>query len=278
MLLWAFNAQKKHLVNGMLPFNGDETYVAGGVLPRNALNDGSAEATMLFITSGEKLVNWLSKNQLYKEDELKEDRKLLADTRAKYHDNFFKNGSLIANNPERKKGLKLPAFRHGPCEGCLLLTGDKPFSFGWNEKNENDRYLCPSCKANNQLGRAEDISYHIQSVSLVPLYIGSDLLTTEEISALVEQIITQYKKNGKLPSRPDGNITVGYDYGLLLYTLTELHHPLAEEIYHKTMATIDPAGAWVEYYYDGVPSRTRCRAWESGINLEAVINYLEKNS
>ena len=42
MLDWAWQVQKKHLVDGMLPFNGDETYVAGGILPRHTLNDGSA--------------------------------------------------------------------------------------------------------------------------------------------------------------------------------------------------------------------------------------------
>ena len=56
MLEWAWNAQQKHLVHDMLPFNGDETYVAGGILPRNTLNDGSAEATLLFITGGKRLL------------------------------------------------------------------------------------------------------------------------------------------------------------------------------------------------------------------------------
>jgi hypothetical protein len=30
--------------------------------------------------------------------------------------------------------------------------------------------------------------------------------------------------------------------------------------------------AWVEYYEDGKPFNTRCRPWESGINLEAAIH------
>src|SRR6186713_2955923 len=42
MLQWAWRLQKRNLVKDMLPFNGDETYVAGGLLPRTALNDGSA--------------------------------------------------------------------------------------------------------------------------------------------------------------------------------------------------------------------------------------------
>ena len=37
MLAWCWEVQKKHLAGHMLPFNGDETYVAGGILPRSRL-------------------------------------------------------------------------------------------------------------------------------------------------------------------------------------------------------------------------------------------------
>ena len=33
MLEWATQAQQRNLIDGMLPFNGDETYIAGGVVP-----------------------------------------------------------------------------------------------------------------------------------------------------------------------------------------------------------------------------------------------------
>ena len=72
MLEWAWNFQVKNLVKSMLPFNGDETYVAGAVLPRYALNDGSAEATLLFITSGNRLIQWVEKNGLWEKEKLKE--------------------------------------------------------------------------------------------------------------------------------------------------------------------------------------------------------------
>jgi hypothetical protein len=41
---------------------------------------------------------------------------------------------------------------------------------------------------------------------------------------------------------------------------------------------VDPTGAWVEYYINGVPHLTRCRPWESAINLEAVLHYAEQES
>jgi len=273
MLIWAFERQKKHLVNGMLPFNGDETYIAGGVLPRTCLNDGSADSTMLFITGSEKLINWLEENKLYSHDKLQEAKSALIDTRERYRHNFFKDGVFITNNPNRKKYIELPRFRHGVCEGCATKPGHNPLFFGWTEINEHGRYLCASCKVDKNLGKAEDTIYILQSVSLIPLYIGSDLLTNDELTKLVDVIAEQYKKTGNLPSRPNGNTTVGYDYGLLLYTLTALNHPLANEIYCKTLEVADQTGVWVEYYVDGIPKYTRCRPWESGINLEALIDY-----
>jgi len=71
---------------------------------------------------------------------------------------------------------------------------------------------------------------------------------------------------------------VGYDYGFLLYALTELSHPFAVHLYEKTLALADPTGAWVEYYDDHGPRGTRCRPWESGINIEALLHFARSYS
>lgn len=265
MLEWAWELQKNNLVKCMLPFNGDETYVAGGVLPRNVLNDGSAEATLLLITAGEKYLKWMNEVKLWDEKKLEENIKLLQEVKENYRSNFWKDNKLITNNPERILHMELPKFRHGVCEACQ--------SFGWSEKNENNRYLCPQCFVSTELETIKPKSYYLQSVCLLPLYIGSDLFNLDEIKAMVDNIIIMYKKTGLLPSREDGAITVGYDYGLLLYALTKLKHPMAEEFYVKTLSVIDPTGAWVEYYENGMPQGTRYRPWESAINIEALIQY-----
>ena len=44
-------------------------------------------------------------------------------------------------------------------------------------------------------------------------------------------------------------------------------------VYQKALQMVDPTGAWVEYYLNGAPHGTRCRPWESAINLEAVLHY-----
>ena len=110
----------------------------------------------------------------------------------------------------------------------------------------------------------------------MPLYIGSDFFTKSELKIMVDDIESNYHKTGKFPSRPGGDITVGYDYGLLLYNLTKLNNPAKTEIYKKMMSVLDDTGSWVEYYKDGKPQGTRYRPWESAINLEAAILFAEK--
>jgi hypothetical protein len=274
MLEWAWNSQKENLEKGMLPFNGDETYIACGILPRSAIIDGSAEATLLFLTSGKKLIAWAEKNKLWGHTTLEENKTILSKTEQSYKQNFFENNHIITNNPSRSIGVVLPPYRHGVCEA--LGTGCE--FFGWNKKNENNRYLCPVCFATQSLDKTVPQKFYLQSVSLTPLYIGSDMFTNDEIKPMVDEIITRYNQTHTLPSRPDGNISVGYDYGFLLYNLALLGNPAAGEIYRKMFSVLDGVGVWVEYYENNKPMGTRYRPWESGINLEAAILYAEKFS
>jgi hypothetical protein len=63
----------------------------------------------------------------------------------------------------------------------------------------------------------------------------------------------------------------------LLYALTELNCPMARALYEKTLELADSTGAWAEYYRDHKPAGTRCRPWESAINVEALLHWVEKN-
>lgn len=268
MLEWAWMSQKRHLAKDMLPFNGDETYVAGGILPRNTLNDGSAEATLLFLTGGDKLLAYAEKKGHWDSTRRDAERAVLNQVRDSYLGNFVVDGQYITNNPARKEGLALPAFRHGVCESCT--------AFGWTEKSQTDRYLCAPCAATKTLPAAEDKVYHLLSVGLLPMYIEADLPGHEVVAGTARRIVELFEATGRLPSRPDVDVAVGYDPGLLLFTLTELGHPAAQAVYDRMMAMRDPVGVWVEYYEEGAPRGTRCRPWESGINLEAAIHFVEK--
>jgi hypothetical protein len=265
MLAWAFEAQKNKLAGGMVPFNGDETYFAGGILPRSALNDGSAEATMLFLTGGQRLVEWAQNYSIWSAQRVDVAKKVLNDTEASYYKNFWKDDRLIANNPERTKIAKLPKFRHGVCE--------KSASFGWTIRNRNGRYVSLFDTDGANFPAVEPNVYDIKSVSLMPLYINSKVVKQNDLLKMLGDMEENYRTNGTMPSRPDGDITVGYDYGLMLYNLTKIRSKLADEIYDKMFSLIDPTGAWVEYYDNNQPRGTRYRPWESGINLEAAIIF-----
>ncbi len=269
MLEWAWTVQQRHFIQDMLPFNGDETYVAGGILPRSTLNDGSAEATMLFIDSGRRLLEFAAQLALWDNARLKSEGQTLDRVRGSFRNNFWRDGRLITNNPERSRDpLAMPRARHGVCEACATVQ--------WTLRTDTARYVCLNCLGKPALPKADPRVYTLQSVSLTPLYFHSSLFEKAELRAQVEEIIQSYKATGKLPSRPDSDVSVGYDYGLLLYALTELEHPAARELYEKTLQLADATGAWAEYYRNHQPAGTRCRPWESAINVEALLHWIEK--
>jgi hypothetical protein len=278
MLAWAFEAQRRNLLRLMLPFNGDETYIAGGLLPRRAINDGSAEATMLFVAGGARFLDWTERQGLWPADRIADARRLVADVRAHYRENFWRDGAILTNNPGRAGVAEMPRFRHGVCESGAYLPGHAGLacqggSIGWVEKTADGYYLCPSCLARGVVLPADRPVFHLASVSLVPLYLGSDLLSRADIAAAAGGIIERYERTGRLTTSPEGTRTVGYDFGLLLFTLTELGHPLAERVYRHMLDVRDATGAWVEYYDDDRPVGCPCRPYESGINLEAALHF-----
>lgn len=267
MLAWAWDVQQPHLVEDMLPFNGDETYVAGGILPRSALNDGSAEATLLFIESGERLLDFAEEHGLWDSALIAAGRNTVTRVREAFRPNFWRDNRLITNNPARVAAGEMPASRHGVCERCITVQ--------WTRRTENGRYVCVECFGEEPLPAVEPQAYQLQSVSLTPLYFHASLPAVEELRPQVEGIFSEYQRTGTLPSRPDGGVAVGYDYGLLLYALTEIGHSGARAFYEKTLSLADDTGAWAEYYRDHAPTNTRCRPWESAINVEAILHWIE---
>ena len=51
---------------------------------------------------------------------------------------------------------------------------------------------------------------------------------------------------------------------------------MAREFYIKVLELADDTGSWAEYYRNHQPYNTRCRPWESAINVEAILHWIEK--
>ncbi len=266
MLEWAWQAQKKNLIKGMLPFNGDETYVAGGILPRSALNDGSAEATLLFIESGNYLIPFIEEHSFWNSEQIVSNWAVVESTKSTFHHNFISDDQIMANNPSRMTIEEMPPFRHGFCAGSHGVLDTR--------KDVKGNYLCPLCIAQGLTFPAIDRNiYFLPSLALTPEYFGSELISKSVLKHNLSLIKDNYIRKGQVSSREESNITIGYEYGFLLYALAKNGDALASTILDDMMSVVDETGAWVEYYRDGAPMGCNYRPWESAINIEAAILY-----
>lgn len=267
MLKWALEAQIGALSNDMLPFNGDETYIAGGLLPRSAICDGSAETTLQFIVSADRLLDFGRKAQLFSPAEYRRCREIADRVRQNYAGNFTRDGVFWANNPDRQPIAERPLFRHGVCERCGQFT--------WLKKDVNGRYQCPAC-FETPLPLAEKKRFLLPSVSLNTAFIGGLGYTrSETVLRAAETIADSFLDTGEIRSSPVSPLSVGYEFGLLLYTLTAFKSEKARPIFAGILQALDRDGTWGEYYRGRRCVSARCRPWESGINVEAILYYLE---
>lgn len=280
MLKWAFEVQLPYLGGGMTSFSGDETYIAGGTLPRIHTHDGSAESTLLFIESGERFLNWCRSNTpttgpALTTEQLSEYEAIVRDARDRYKDNFCIDGLIYANNPDRLNYIKKPPFARGFCEVHDGLYHQ--LVLGWTIYDEkSDYYCCPECYGKphpNPFDRKK--RHQLSSASLLPAFYESSLFSVEELKKIASPYIALFEKNGFVPSNTEGTRSTGYDYGLFLYAMSVLKHPLRVPALKVMMEFLDETGAWVEYYDNHKPAHSRCRPWESGINIEAIRKLTE---
>jgi len=248
LIEYCMRCQHEAMIGDVLPFNGDETYVAGGFLPRSALNDGSAEATALYHQSIIKLSSL--ENTVTVAAELKE--KLSFDKEKiekSYLKNFIYNGTLYANKP----GIGYaPDFRHG-----VRACGH---GFGLCFRNENNDYVCPDCigkKLPRCYGDGYGKRYFTAAAVLCPAFTGTELIPKEIIGATAEKVISEFD------TRTD---IVGYEPGLLLYA-----SGYNEKVVGKMLSMRDKFGVWSEYFRGGRQAGTLYRTWETSVNLAAML-------
>lgn len=261
LLRWLYDTQVSQLVDNMMPFNGDETYIAGWILPRNVLDDGSAEATLLFLLSGRRLSSWLG-------GDARMDATLDAVERA-YASHFIEDGQYYLNDPARRSAKPLPKYRFGVCYNCTRVPYCE--GWGWTELTENDNYLCPTCVLHGETLPPHGGRYQLPSTLLMPAWLGSTT-AAEAAKAYVQSQQALFAETGTLHTPERGKL-VGYDYGLLLYNVVHYGCGDGEALYNKLLDMRDESGVWVEYYISDEPAGARYRPWESGINMEALLYY-----
>ncbi|WP_123040410.1 hypothetical protein [Cohnella candidum] len=272
---WAFSVQLGHLAGGMLEFSSDETYIAGGVFPRRLIFQGSAEATLMFVTGGARLLEWAQRRGLLAGPKLAFYREKLEEAERLFKRNFVPDGVLYANQPARARIAGKPKFLFGFCDAHGGLDGR--LVNRWLELQEQGYYLCAECRGRKMPEPAVDENklYELNSVNLIPLYIGSELFTREEAAAVVKPGFDRFAEEGKIPSDIGGTRSLGYDCGLMLYNAAKLGDPIQEKLLDKVLSLLDPAGAWAEYYDDDKPADCcRARPWESAMNIEGIAAYI----
>lgn len=256
---WALTRQHENLTDGMLPFNGDETYVAGGLLSRACLNDGSMEATALYhkaLCEAERLAvrypsfalpAWVG-----------EDR---AEIQKNFRRHFYVDGHWVCNCP----GLPAAAFRHG-----VRACGH---GFGLAFRNGNGDYVCRDC-LNQPLApiwQGAGQRYAVPAAILCPSFIDSPLIPVRERIQAALSVLDSCETTG---------CGTGYDLGFVLWTLCEpeaVDDPVirdrAQTVRRRLLSMADAFGAYSEYYRDGftTQSGTLCRPWETGINIAALL-------
>ena len=268
---YLLEAQEKRLFRGMIPFNGDETYIAGGLMPRDCIDHGSMEATALYITGAERILDEAEKSGFLDKEYIRERRAAAREAKRLFASNFLSDdGSVLyVNAPSRLDGAFMKKYRHGICLGCggmryLALTGDKT-------------YLCADCFGKKSVS-AGSARYPLACASLMLGFIGSDAIPESKIA---ESAISGYDEY----RRKTGKNVVGYEAGLLLYVLSGVKvdenidiSDIAVEV-ERLRRCSGGAGVWVEYYLNGEVSPSCCpyRPWESAINLCGLIKYAEKH-
>lgn len=267
--LWAVDAQIKNVHNEMLPFNGDETYVARSLLPRTCLDHGALEATLLFIEGSQKVLGALLKGGKISQSEYEEKIKTVNECKENFSFNFIKDGEYITNNPERLKKLTFVPKRHGVCVGC--------FAFGWMEKLETGIYLCPNCISSKVNIAISDKIYKLDCVTHMLPYIQSDLIDKKVLEKTFEKEYRFFIENGRRESEGEFNEVVGYEYGLFINTMAMLGvEDKNNAVMQKLLSLKLESGAWIEYYKNGQAIDNCCpyRPWESAMNLYGILNYL----
>ena len=266
---YLMKAQEKHLIKGMIPFNGDETYIAGGIFPRGGIDHGSMEATALYIGASTRLLDLSETYGLLDPDEIAARRTPIATALDSFAENFTDGDTVYINNPHRAAVGDTPAYRHGVCHRCLWMTNLLRAPEGG--------YLCPACYGKSPAPVTTE-RYSTDCALWMAVFAGCELLPETTLKTALTRSVSAIRESGFGQTNPEN--TVGYEYGVILYTLSRLL-PADElsayrDLLDELLADRVPGAVWTEYYRNGKPYAASCpyRPWESAINLCGILAFL----
>lgn len=242
------------------------SYIAGHIVPRTILNHGSFEATLLLITGGRRYIarcRALGAAEGWMNDALAK----LANVSADFERNFRRGDSYAANSLLRLEGLVEPEFRHGVCY-------NEDF-FGWLHREAPSCYVCPNCAGGRHYEPCRR-EFLLKSTLLMAPFIGSDQISAAFCAEQTARYLAEYRIKGNLPSLPDGDRCLGYDFGLMLFAAKDAGLD-ADDLLAHMLSLQDECGTWAEYYAGSEPQNTRCRPWESAMNVAGALRYLAQD-
>lgn len=178
--------------------------------------------------------------------------------------NFRRGNRYAANSLTRLVGLVEPEFRHGVC-----YNEDY---FGYLRREAQGCYVCPKCAGGQNYHPCME-EFFLKSTLLMAPFIDADQIAPEFRADQAARYLEEYRETGCLPSLPDGDRCLGYDFGLMLFAAKDAGLN-ADDLLAHMLSLQDACDAWAEYYAISQPQNTRCRAWESAINIAGAIRYL----
>lgn len=246
MLDWCWRAQESRMIDGTLPFNGDETYLAGGFLDRAYIAHASFESTLLAVHSARAYARYLRPRRPRRAEEVSERAAAIA---TGFRDAFTHDGEWVTAGRTR---FDAPG-RFGVCESC----GAFPTS---TARRADARYTCVRCRHVAPFPFTWAPVF-VPTAMLLPALIPGPPLPDHEVRAIAHRSAEELLI-------PDGRSN-GHDIPLCLLGLGP-GHPSFGALLRRTLSRFDRAQGWSERYVGDRRDGSRLRPWETALHVHAL--------
>ncbi|WP_141711470.1 hypothetical protein [Jiangella alba] len=253
LLDWCWRAQVASLRDGVVPFNGDETYVAGGFLDRSFLRYGSFESTLVMIRSGERYAEFLTPRDPRRAAAVRE---VVQQTMSVFAERF--GGPAGWLTAARVGGAV--EERHGVCEACH----DYPT---WLVRNSGGRFVCVRCR-DADLPPAAWHEVSVPTAQLLPALLPGP--------PVPHQTLIDAARVAAGVLLDPGARSNGHDVGMCLMALPA-GDPHVPGLLRQAVERFDRDAGWPERFRGDQPDGSRRRPWETALNLLALRTLADRH-